>query len=240
MSYEQYLIPISECLNPGDTAWLLISGVLVGGMLPGLAFFESGMLPKKNAMNIVVQILVTLGIIEVMWQVFTFSLTFGPDHGGWIGDFSFVFFHNLENSCMVEHAPTTPAISFALFQLMFATIAPLLISGAVAGRMKLHSFLIFTVWWHLTVYIFVAHWIWGGGFLQQLGAQDFAYVFICFPSNFSLFPPHFFIFFIFFILLQAVELCFMQQQGGVHWYWLILLGNGEIGTSITERRLLTA
>jgi Amt family ammonium transporter len=102
-------------------------------------------------------------------------LTFGPDHGGFIGDFSYVMFRGLEHCCLTEHAPSTPAISFALFQLMFAAIAPLLITGAVAGRMRLPSFLIFAVWWHISVYVFVAHWVWGDGFLAQMGAQDFAY-----------------------------------------------------------------
>src|SRR3989338_2623434 len=175
MGYQDFLVPAADCVDTGDTAWLLISGVLVGGMLPGLAFFESGMLPRKNALTIVVQIFVTLALIAVFWHVFTFSLTFGPDHGGVIGDFSFVLFYHLENKCLINHAPNTPAISFAWFQLMFAAIAPLLITGAVAGRMRLPSFLVFAVWWHITVYVPVAHWVWGNGFLQQMGAQDFAY-----------------------------------------------------------------
>lgn len=143
-------------------------------MLPGLAFFESGMLPRKNALNIVVQIFVTLAIIEMLWQICTFSLTFGKDHAGLIGDFSFVLFRNLEDKCLAHHAPTTPAIAFAMFQLMFAAIAPLLMTGTVAGKMRLHYWLGFAVWWHLTVYVPVAHSVWGDGFLAQLGAEDFA------------------------------------------------------------------
>lgn len=168
------LIPHGDCVDTGDTAWVLISAVLVGGMLPGLGFFESGMLPRKNALSVLIQIFMTLSIIEILWLSFTFSLTFGPDHGGVIGDFSYAFFHDLANHCLSPFAPNIPAIAFAMFELMFAAIAPLLITGTVAGRMRLPYWLLFAVWWHLTVYVPVAHSMWGGGFLQQLGAQDFA------------------------------------------------------------------
>jgi ammonium transporter, Amt family len=164
-----------ECVDSGDTAWLLICAVLVLSMIPGLGLFEAGMLPRRNALSLVTQVFVGLGVVALLWQLFTFSLAFGPDHGGVIGDFSWALYRGLEDHCFRRYAPTTPAIAFATFQLMFAAIAPLLLTGAVAGRMRLSVLFVFVVYWHLIVYVPVAHWMWAdNGFLKTMGALDFA------------------------------------------------------------------
>mmetsp|Transcript_2061 Transcript_2061/g.2928 ORF Transcript_2061/g.2928 Transcript_2061/m.2928 type:complete len:503 (+) Transcript_2061:103-1611(+) len=167
-------IPHEDCVNSGDTAWLLTSSAFVLSMIFGLSFFESGMLPRKMALNIIVQITVGMMVVLLLFQLFEFSLIFGEDHGGVIGDFSYVLFIGLQNVCLRDHAPHIPALSFASFQYMFASIAPLLITGTVAGRMRLSRVLLFVAFWSLFVYTPVAHWIWGNGWLEQNGVLDFA------------------------------------------------------------------
>ena len=165
---------ITDCsgLSTGDTAWVLLSSVLILGMMPALAFFEAGLLRRKNTLSIITEVFVGLALMQLMWYFGGFSLVFGKDLGGFIGCLDFFFMRNLDNNCL-EFAPSIPALAFASFQSMFAAVTPLLMTGAVAERMKFRSFLLFIVFWEILVYYPLAHWIWGGGFLYKK-VYDFA------------------------------------------------------------------
>lgn len=171
-------IPDGPCdYNYGDVTWMLTSSVLVLGMIPGLALFEAGLLRLKNSVSIMTQCLAGLILLASLWILLGFTLTFGPDVGGVIGNFKHAFFMNVPSSGCWEtkgqrfHIP--PAL-FAVFQMMFACVTPLLVTGTVAERMRWKPYLAFTVLWEMMVYYPVAHWIWGDGWLAQLGTQDFA------------------------------------------------------------------
>lgn len=153
---------------------MLISTVLVLGMSPALALFEAGMLRSKNTLSVITQVLSGIIALSVIWVLFGYSLTFGEDAAGFIGNFNEgLWIHVSYYRCSV-HAPTIPAACYALFQMMFAVITPLLMTGAFAERMKFRVYFIFVIVWEIFVYYPVAHWIWGGGWLQKWGALDFA------------------------------------------------------------------
>lgn len=161
--------------DDGDIAWMLMSTVLVLSMFPGVAFFEAGLLRKKNTTSIVAQVFCGLTILSLMWLLFGFSLTFGGDRGGFIGTFDDGLFFNVAFDDCYDSVDTIPTALFALFQMMFACITPLLMTGAYAERLAWKPFLIFTIMWEILVYYFVAHWVWAPkGWLAQLGVQDFA------------------------------------------------------------------
>jgi ammonium transporter, Amt family len=162
-------------LDSGDTAWMLIASSLVLLMIPALGMFEAGLLRKKNTVSIFMQIFFGLAILSVMWFTFGFSLTFGPDTGsGLSGNLDWAFLNNVPQDKGLHYAPTIPGLLFAKFQMMFAVITPLLITGAIAERMKFSSFVIFIVAWSVLIYYPLVHWIWGGGWLGHLGVVDFA------------------------------------------------------------------
>jgi Amt family ammonium transporter len=162
-------------VNPGDTAWMLISTALVMLMTPGLAFFYGGLVRRKNVLSIMMQCLMLVGVISLQWVFFGYSLAFGPDHGGVIGGLSWVGLHGVGLQPNPDYAPTIPAQLFMVYQMMFAVITPALIVGAFAERMKFGAFLLFSFLWATIVYDPLAHWVWGtGGFLRELGALDFA------------------------------------------------------------------
>lgn len=161
-------------INSGDTAWVSISFVLVLGMMPALAFFEAGLLRSKNTLSIITQIFSGVAVLSTMWNFFGYSLTFGPDHGGIIGDFSNGALIGVSLTDCSPHAPTIPATVFAYFQMMFACITPLLMTGSFAERLKFRAFMCLIVLWEILIYYPVAHWIWGGGWLGDLGVVDFA------------------------------------------------------------------
>ncbi|KAJ9468084.1 Ammonium transporter 1 [Diplonema papillatum] len=166
----------TSCLNAGDTAWMLIATVLVLGMFPGVAFFELGLLRKKNTTSIIAQIFCGLPVLSTMWFMFGYSLTFGPDIGdvGILGDLSECFLATVSfESCREEEQ--IPSALYALFQMMFACITPLLMTGAYAERLAWRPFVALTCLWELFVYYPVAHWIWHPhGWLNKIGVQDFA------------------------------------------------------------------
>ena len=147
----------SVCVDPGDTGWVLLATVLVLGMMPALAFFESGLLRRKNTLSIITEVFVGLTMMQLMWYLGGFSLVYGKDHYGIIGDLRYFFFLNLEKVCL-DNAPNIPGLAFASFQSMFAAVTPLLMTGAVAERMKFRSFLLFIVFWEIIVYYPLAHW----------------------------------------------------------------------------------
>lgn len=161
-------------INSGDTALVLISATLVFIMTPGLAFFYGGLVRRKNVLTIMMQSFVSMGIVTVIWVFGGFSLAFGKDVGGIIGNFQYFGLHEVGMAPNPSYGPTIPFLAFFLFQEMFAIITPALITGAFADRVSFKSYLIFLVAWSLLIYIPVCHWIWGGGFLAQLGVVDFA------------------------------------------------------------------
>lgn len=161
-------------INSGDTAFVLICAAMVCFMTPGLAFFYGGLVRKKNALTIMMQSFIAMGVVALIWFVCGFSLAFGNDVGGVIGNLQYAFLNGVGMEPNAVYAGTIPFAVFFLFQLMFAIITPALITGAFADRMTFKSYLIFLSLWSLLVYVPSAHWVWGGGFLQQLGAADFA------------------------------------------------------------------
>lgn len=159
-------------IDTGDTAWVLISAALVFIMTPGLAFFYGGMVRSKNVLTTIMQSFFIVAMISVEWVLIGYTMTFGPDINGFIGSLdklglAGVGLNVLENG-------TIPELAFVAFQCMFAVITPALITGAFAERMKFAAFAVFILLWAILIYNPMAHWVWGGGFLAELGALDFA------------------------------------------------------------------
>ncbi|WP_295920079.1 ammonium transporter [Anaerovibrio lipolyticus] len=159
-------------INTGDTAWVLISAALVFLMTPGLAFFYGGMVRSKNVLTTIMQSFFIVALISVEWVLIGYAMTFGTDINGFIGSLDKiglvgVGYNVLENG-------TIPELVFVAFQCMFAVITPALITGAFAERMKFAAFALFILLWAIFIYNPMAHWVWGGGFLAELGALDFA------------------------------------------------------------------
>ncbi len=166
---------MTPTVNAGDTAWILMSAALVFLMTPGLAFFYGGLVRKKNILSILMQCMMAACIISVQWVLFGYSLSFGPDHGGWIGTLAWAGLKNVGLEPNADYAATIPHQAFMIYQCMFAIITPALILGAFAERMKFSAYCLFTLLWSTIVYDPVAHWVWGvGGFLRNSGALDFA------------------------------------------------------------------
>ena len=171
-------------MDSGDTAWLLVSSAFVMLMVPGLALFYGGLSRSKNVLATIMQSFFMLGVITIVFVCVGYSLAFGPDQGGLIGDFSWIFLTDVSASEPGPYAGTVSHQTFMIFQCMFAVITPALITGAFAERAKFGTFLIFMVAWSLLVYSPVAHWVWGaggwiGGFAEAngdvgIGALDFA------------------------------------------------------------------
>jgi ammonium transporter, Amt family len=162
-------------IDTGDTAWVLISAALVMLMTPGLAFFYGGLVRRKNVLSVLVQCVAILCIVSIQWVVFGYSLAFGPDVGGVIGNLDWAFLRGVGLEPYADYSATVPHQAFMIFQAMFAVITPALILGAFAERMKFSAFCLFSLLWSTFVYDPVAHWVWGvGGFLRNLGALDFA------------------------------------------------------------------
>ena len=161
-------------MNPSDTTWLLVCAALVLLMTPGLALFYSGLARSKNAAATVVQCLMSMGIVGIVWVLWGYTLAFGPDVGKFIGSLEFLGLNNVSATEPGPHADNVPHQAHMIFQGMFAIIAPALIAGAFAERMKFSAYVPFVVLWVTIVYAPVAHWVWGGGWIQELGALDFA------------------------------------------------------------------
>lgn len=153
---------------------MLICTALVLLMTPGLAFFYGGMVRRKNVVNTMMTSMFVIGIAMVMWVLFGYSLAFGNDHLGIIGDLSFLGLNSIGLQ-PGNYAESIPSLEYAAFQMMFAIITPALITGAVAGRMKFKALFIFIIAWSTIVYYPMAHMVWGlGGFLAEIGSVDFA------------------------------------------------------------------
>lgn len=161
-------------LNTGDTAWILISTALVMIMtLPGLALFYGGMSKKKNVLNTIFLSLIAFAIACVIWVCYGYQFAFGTTIGGFIGMPTNLLLQGISID-MLHPDTTIPELLFVLFQATFAAITVALITGAIVGRMKAKTWILFSIIWITLVYIPVAHWVWGGGWLAQLGALDFA------------------------------------------------------------------
>jgi len=165
----------SAKVNPGDTAWILISAALVMLMTPGLALFYGGMVRTKNVLGTIMQSFMIIALISVQWVLFGYSLAFGPDVGGLIGDLSWFGLNGVGLMPNPDYAATVPHQAFMIYQGMFAVITPALLMGAIAERMKFKTFFVFTLLWATLVYDPIAHWVWGsGGWVRKMGGLDFA------------------------------------------------------------------
>ncbi len=160
-------------MNTGDIAFMLIATAMVMLMTPGLALFYGGLVRPKNVMGTIMHSIVCLGVVSVIWVFYGYSLSFGPDIGGFIGGLKYIGLQGVGLN-PGPYADKIPDLLFCAFQLMFAIITPALISGAIAERMKFSAYLFFIVLWSSIVYLPVCHWVWGGGWLGQMGALDFA------------------------------------------------------------------
>ncbi|SRR5579875_752212 len=153
----------------------MIASSLVLLMIPALGMFEAGLLRKKNAVSVFMQIFFGLALLSVMWFTFGFSLTFGPDTGaGATGNLDWAFLKGVPQHDSLKYAPKVPGVLFAMFQMMFAVITPLILTGAVAERMRFSAFILFIVAWSGLIYYPLVHWVWGDGWLHSLGVVDFA------------------------------------------------------------------
>ena len=161
-------------MNSADTGFMLICSAMLLFMTPGLSLFYGGFVRRKNVLNTIMMSTLMIGLAIVMWVAFGYSLSFGGNHFGIIGDFRNAFFNGI-GSKPGSYSDSIPAYVYAAFQMMFAIITPALISGAVAERMKFKAYFIFMALWSIIVYYPMAHMVWGqGGFLASIGAVDFA------------------------------------------------------------------
>jgi Amt family ammonium transporter len=160
-----------QSINFADTAWIMVSSALVMLMLPGLALFYGGMVRRKNVLSTLMHSFVPLGVITVQWVVIGYSLAFGADIGKFIGGLDKAFLLGIDFKTING---TIPDYLFCMFQLMFAIITVALISGGMAERVKFKAYIVFIFVWSTIVYDPICHWVWGGGWLGELGALDFA------------------------------------------------------------------
>jgi len=152
---------------------MLIATALVMFMTPGLALFYGGLVRSKNVLATIMQSFICLGLISIAWVFFGYSLAFGPDVGGFIGNLDWALLKGV-GLAPGPYADTIPDLLFVAFQMMFAIITPALITGAFAERMKFTAYILFAVLWSTLVYLPVCHWVWGGGWIGAHGALDFA------------------------------------------------------------------
>jgi len=165
-------IAAAQELDTGNTAWMLTSTALVLFMtIPGLSLFYAGMVRAKNALSVMMQCFTITCLMTVLWALYVYSLAFGTDVGGVIGDLGKAFMAGVAVDSVSGSIPETV---FSMFQLTFAIITPALIVGAFAERMKFSAMLCFMALWVTLVYAPVAHWVWGGGWLGTMGVKDFA------------------------------------------------------------------
>ncbi len=160
-------------MNASDTGFIIICATMVMLMTPALALFYGGLVRSKNVLSTHMHSYASLGLITVLWALLGYSLAFGPDQGGLIGDFSYIFMNGV-NSESAPMAPQLPHTVFMAFQCMFAVLTVALVSGAYAERIRFTAYLLFSTLWFFVCYVPMAHWVWGGGWMAQIGAIDFA------------------------------------------------------------------
>ena len=159
-------------IDTGNTAWVLIAAAMVFFMTPGLALFYGGMARSKNVLSTIMQSFFLIGVISVEFMLIGYTLIFGDDVHGIIGSLNKIGLMGTENSIM--EGANIPEMAFIAFQCMFAIITPAIMSGSITGRMRFAPFVVFAVIWSVLIYNPMDHWVWGGGFLANLGALDFA------------------------------------------------------------------
>jgi Amt family ammonium transporter len=167
---------MQTAVNPGDTAFVLVSSALVLLMTPALAFFYGGLVRRKNVLNTMMMSMGTIAVASILWVIVGYTLSFGNDLGGVIGGLNFIGLNGITGaSTTATSSGAIPTYAFLIFQMMFAIITPALITGAIAERIKFPALLAFVTLWSVIVYYPLAHMVWGsGGFLASLGAVDFA------------------------------------------------------------------
>ena len=161
-------------MNAGDTVFVLLSAALVMLMTPGLALFYGGMVRNKNVLGTIMQSFILLGVITLEWVLIGYSMSFGPDIKGIVGNLDWFALKGVGMEPSASYGTTVPHLAFMIFQCMFAIITPALITGAFAERFKFSAFLLFTLLWAVFVYNPICHWVWGGGWMGKMGALDFA------------------------------------------------------------------
>lgn len=159
-------------IDTGNTAWVLIAAAMVFFMTPGLALFYGGMARSKNVLSTIMQSFFLIGVISVEFMLIGYTLIFGDDVHGIIGSLHKIGLMGTENSIIA--GVNIPEMVFIAFQCMFAIITPAIMSGSITGRMRFAPFVVFAIIWSIFIYNPMAHWVWGGGFLANLGALDFA------------------------------------------------------------------
>ena len=167
---------ITEGINSGDTAWMLVATAFVLLMTPGLAYFYGGMVNTKNVISTMLQSFIAMGVISIVWVTVGFSLAFGDSIGGFVGNpATYFMFNGVLDGKPWSLAPTIPLALFAFFQLKFAVITPALVTGSMAERIKFRSYILFMILFSIFVYSPLAHWTWHpDGFLFKMGVLDFA------------------------------------------------------------------
>ncbi|MCF2521315.1 ammonium transporter [Bradyrhizobium sp. G127] len=161
-------------IDAADTAWMITATAFVLMMtIPGLALFYAGMVRKKNVLATMAQSLIAVALISILWVIYGYSLVFVGD-GAWIGTLDRILMSGMAMDGVNSAAKTIPEALFAIYQMTFAVITVALVAGSVADRMRFSSYVLFCIGWFTVVYIPLAHWVWGGGFLAQAGVLDFA------------------------------------------------------------------
>jgi ammonium transporter, Amt family len=161
-------------MNQADTAWMLISTALVLLMTPALAFFYGGLVRSKNALNTMMMSFISLGFVSVLWALVGYSLALTPG-SNWLGDLSLSFLNGVGLEAAGAIVPITiPHMLYMAFQGTFCIITAALISGAIVERMRFSAYVVFIALWSVVIYAPLAHWVWGGGWLADMGALDFA------------------------------------------------------------------
>lgn len=159
----------------GDVAFMIVSTVLVLIMTPGLAFFYGGLVEKKNALTIMFQCFISIGVVTVLWIFGGFGMVFGRDIGGFIGNpLDYIGFMGMDYLINPQYSSNIPFLMFFMYQLMFAIITAPLMTGAIANRITIGGWIKVLILWMILIYFPVAHWVWGGGFLAKLGFVDYA------------------------------------------------------------------
>lgn len=167
--------PFAPKIDTGDTAWMIVATALVMLMsIPGLALFYGGLAKRKDSLNTMAMTFVTFCIVSLLWVIYGYPLAFGSDLGGVIGSPQKLFLSGIGVNSISDLAKTIPEFVYIVYQLTFAAITVALASGAYIERMKFSAWVVFSILWMTLVYLPVAHWVWGGGFLAKLGALDFA------------------------------------------------------------------
>ncbi len=160
-------------IDSGATAWILASTALVMIMTPGVGLFYGGLVRKKNFINMITLSFVAFALVSIQWVLFGYSLAFGPDVGGFIGNLQYLGLNNVGMD-PGPYSAAVPGLLYMVFQLVFATVTMAIVTSGFAERIKFSSYLIFAALWTTIVYDPLAHWVWGGGWSSQLGAIDFA------------------------------------------------------------------